>query len=180
MTYRLPLTAAYVLAPALAGAAGAGVFHVSESEVLVVPAVALVLALPALVHVAHGASEQGLVSYGSMLGVTLLSTAAFGGLGYLAGKASCDPDAPENEAEGCSFTNIGLTLAGATLGAAVGYIGYAVYDVASNAVLPPADARDSTSAQALRFWLDPVASTPRERGRLGTVTGVRLGASLQF
>ena len=167
---------AYVIMPVLAGAALVGV---SEQTVdgLGVAAAGVIATIPAGVHMYHGNSEHALISYGSMVGVTLLSTAAFGGLGYYVGKASCDPDAPENEAEGCSFSIIGYTVLGAAAGAIVGYVGYAVYDVSSNSrVVEPADRDDA----ALGVWINPLTSASTEQSQAPKVNGLLLGATLVF
>lgn len=179
-SYRLPLALAYVFAPVLAVAAGAGVFELTESEGTAIAAGALMFALPAAVHVQHGGPLRGFVKLGSMLAVTSLGAAALGSVGYLIGSASCDRDDPYYEAEGCDIPTMAITGIGAATGAILGYAGYAAYDVAHGARTRTAHPVQDKGELALRIWLEPAVRTASQPERSGPFSGLKWGASLQF
>jgi len=176
-SYRLPLGGGYGLAPALAGLAGAGLFELTNTDDddyytrrnFAIAAGSLMFMLPAAVHLYYSGPERALISFGSMLGVTLVGGAAFGGLGYLIANSTCQ----ETEAEGCSVEVEAISLIGAATGATLGYVGYAIYDVLENADLPAPD-----DATRLQLWLVPVAEA--SRARAPRVAGMQLGATLPF
>jgi hypothetical protein len=96
-----------------------------------------------------------------------------GGLGYLLGEASCDESDPSCEAEGRDFVTGSIALIGADTGATLGYAGYAIYDVITNAERPAP--RETTR---LQLWLAPTADSSRAGAtRLG---GMRLGGTVWF
>jgi hypothetical protein len=180
-SYRFPLALGYVLAPALAGSVGAGIFELTDTEHddihtrrnVAIGIGSLMFLLPAAVHLHYTDAERALPSLGSMLGVTLAGAAVLGGLGYLLGKASCDESDPYYEAEGCDFVTGSIALIGAATGATLGYAGYAIYDVITNAERPAPN-----EATRLELWLAPIAdSSPDGATRLG---GMRLGGTVRF
>lgn len=180
-SYRLPLALGYVLAPALAGSVGAGIFELTDTDHddihtrrnVAIGIGSLMFLLPAAVHLHYADAERALPSLGSMLGVTLAGAAVLGGLGYLLGEASCDESDPSYEAEGCDFVTASIALVGAATGATLGYAGYAIYDVITNAERPAP--RETTW---LQLWLAPIGDSSRAGAtRLG---GIRLGGTVRF
>jgi hypothetical protein len=184
-SYALPLALGYAVAPVLAGAVGGGLFELTNTDHddihvrrnLAVATGSLMFLLPASVHLIHADAGRALRSFGSMLGVTVVGAAVFGGLGYLFGKSGCDDNDPSYEAEGCGIAPEAFTLIGAATGATLGYVGYAIYDVINNADRPAASepAPDTTRVQ---LWLQPVAGSPR--GGVPRLSGVALGGALRF
>jgi hypothetical protein len=174
--YGLPLATSYVLAPALAGIAGAGVFELTESSDVAVAAGALMLALPAAVHAYYTEPGRALLSFGSMLGVTLIGAALLGSAGYLLGNATCERGTPAYEAEGCGVQIEAMTMLGMGAGAVLGYAGYAVYDVNRNASVP------ATSEQvgAPLLWVRPLAGSAREGKPPTELVGAALVATFQL
>jgi hypothetical protein len=173
-TYRASLAGAYIAAPLLALAIGAGAFEATESDGVAVAAGALMFLTPAAVHVYHGAPEQAGQSFGSMLGVTLLGTLVGGATGYIVGDASCDDDVESD----CDIAAIGPTIFGAIAGTFAGYIGHAIYDVSSNAEAPSAA---PTKQSSVSIWLAPTrAGTERQPASAGTLSGLKVGATVNF
>jgi hypothetical protein len=177
-TYKVPLALAYVLTPALAAATGAVVFELTDNTDVSIAAGALMFVLPATVHGYYVGHGRALLSFGSMLGVTLVGATLVGGLGYLLANLGCERGTPEYEEEGCGISIGVLTRIGAITGATLGYAGYAIYDVKRNATLPDTSA-PSADALPLKLWLAPVAEVdPRQRQT--RLTGARLVGALQF
>jgi hypothetical protein len=176
-SYAVPLTLAYVLAPALAGAVGAGLFEITNTaddditlrRNVAIAAGTLMFALPAAVHLYHVDTRRALRSVGSMLGVTLAGAGVLGGLGYLFARTSCE----DTEEESCDVAIAALTAIGAATGAGLGYVGYAIYDVISDSDVP-----EPAPAASLQVWLAPIAHGPR--GRAPRLGGVQIGGALSF
>lgn len=183
-SYALPLALGYALAPVLAGAVGVGLFELTNTDHddihwrrrVAIATGSLMLLLPASVHVVYADPERALRSFGTMVGVTVVGAAVFGGLGYGVAKSACDENDPSYEAEGCGLAPEALTLLGVATGATLGYIGHAIYDVLTNADRPASS--DAANALRLRLLLRPVASSHRDGvPRLG---GLQLGGALRF
>jgi hypothetical protein len=184
-SYALPLALGYAFAPVLAGALGAGLFELTNTDHddihlrrnLAVATGSLMFVLPASVHLVYADPGRALRSFGSMVGVTVIGATVFGGLGYLLGKSGCDESDPSYEAEGCGIAPEALTLIGVATGASLGYVGYAIYDVLKEADGPAASeaAPDTTR---LQLWLQPVAGSSRPG--VPRLSGVELGGALRF
>jgi hypothetical protein len=101
----------------------------SQGAALVVGVIVVGLAAPAVVHVAYGQPVRALVS---PLG-TLGSTALFGliglGVGSLVADAQCPPNNPYSGEDGC---RLGPVFLATYTGAAVGYVGWAIYDTVAH------------------------------------------------
>lgn len=171
-TYGASLAVAYLAAPLLALGAGAAVFEATHDDTVAVFAGALTFLTPAVVHVYHGAPEQAGVSFGSMLGVTLLGTLVGGAAGYIVGDISCDDDVESD----CDLATIAPTIFGAFAGGVAGYIGHAIYDVSENAVVPSAA---PVKAGSVRLWLAPTRAATESKPA-GAVSGLKVGAIVNF
>jgi hypothetical protein len=173
-TYEASLAGAYLVAPLLALGVGAALFEVSDSDTVAVAGGALAFLTPAAVHVYHGASEQAGVSFGSMLGFTLLGTVLGGTTGYIVGDAGCDDELESD----CDLAWIGPTIIGIFAGGVAGYIGNAIYDVSSNAVAPGAPPR---TAGSVKLWLAPTrAAVESKPPGAGALSGLKVGATVNF
>ena len=180
-TYRAPLAIAYLLTPALAVAGGVGAFELTESIALGIAAGSLLLAPPAGVHAYNASAGRALGSFGTLVGITLGSSAALGGFAYLLASASCDASAPENEAEGCNWVIFAPTLIAASAGAIIGYVSYAVYDVVNGASVPVSGgASEARNDRELSLWLTPLSGPLGERRPSLPVSGFQAGATLAF
>lgn len=169
--YRLTLGAAYLFAPVLAAGAGVATFELTRSDGLAVAGGAMMFALPLVIHAAHGNLGRGAASALGMLGVTALGVLLGGATGYYIGVAGC----AEGDGD-CSLSGLPVLVGGAALGGLVGYAGYAIYDVAFNAVAPRK--RMTQREEALQLWVQPLPSEGAARAE--TSLGLALaGAQLK-
>jgi hypothetical protein len=175
-TYEASLAGAYLMAPLLALGVGAALFEVTDSDTAAVAGGALAFLTPAAVHLYHGASDQAGVSFGSMLGLTLLGTVLGGATGYIVGDAGCDDELESD----CDLAWIGPTIVGIFGGGVAGYIGNAIYDVSSNAVVPSAA---PPKAGSVKLWLAPTRAATESESKsagAGALSGLKLGATVNF
>jgi hypothetical protein len=159
-SYALPLGLAYAGAPLLAyafarGAGGAGAVLAG-----------LTFTLPAVVHIYHGETLRGLVALPALAATTFAGAA----LGLMIGGAlsSCDEKADSE----CVETGIAANLSGAAIGAALGYVTYAIIDVASNSTVPRS--ANGPDVASMQLWVQPL---PTRLGREGVVGGRAVGAA---
>jgi hypothetical protein len=126
-SYALPLGLSYVAMPALAVGAAAAFPDANEDQgaLLVVVVIAVGLAAPAAVHAAYGQPVRALVSPLGVIGSTALFGLAGLGIGALVADAQCPPNDPNSEQDGC---RLGTVFVATYTGAALGYLGWAIYD----------------------------------------------------
>jgi hypothetical protein len=172
-TYRASLALAYLAAPFLAVGIGAGTFEATDNDGVAAAAGALMFLTPAAMHVYHGAPEQAAESFGSMLGLTLLGMLVGGATGYIVGDMGCDDEVESD----CDVAAFAPTIYGVVLGGFAGYIGNAIYDVSSNAVVPSA----APAKPSVNVWFAPTrAGVEGQATGVGSVSGLKVGASVSF
>lgn len=176
--YGLLLGATYALTPFIALATGGGLFELTRNDEIAVFGGLSMSLLPAAVHMAHGNVEHGALSFISMVGVTGASLLAGGLIGGIISSSTCESDS----SDGCDFSALGGIIYGSLIGGVLGYTGYAIYDVSTNAwVETPSDPGEQQSSTSLGFWVRPL---PAARA-VGADTargfdGVMIGAALQM
>jgi hypothetical protein len=132
-SYALPLALSYLAMPAMTVGAAVAFPDANEGQgaALVAGVIVLGLAAPVAVHLAHGQSVRALVSPFGMLGSTALFALAGLGVGALVADAQCGPSSPSSEANGCRLSPV---LLATYTGAAVGYVGWAIYDTVEHSL----------------------------------------------
>jgi hypothetical protein len=153
-SYALPLGLSYAVLPVLATASAIFLPNADETEgaLLVTGAVTAGLAAPIVVHAVHGQPTRAVVSpFGAVGGALVLGLVGLG-VGELRRSAMCS--ASSVSSDGCDVSAVWPPV---IIGAATGYVAWAVFDVIENSRTGP-EPRDSAS----------VALVPRfDRGFFG-------------
>jgi hypothetical protein len=171
------LGTAYLVAPVLALAVGATLAQLEVDDTYAVLGGVSMFLLPAAVHIGYGNEPHGPFSFFALGAVTTVGIVVGGFIGLGIDSASCRP---EEDSEGCDFAGLNGLVAGALIGALLGYTAYAVYDVGSNASVAGTEPTPSPRA-SLQPWLRPL-SAPRSLVSQGSSTwdGFQLGATLRM
>jgi hypothetical protein len=172
--YGAALGAAYLVAPLLALAVGAGVSGLSGEDGVAVLSGCSMFLLPSMVHAANGESGRAAAAVGTMTLFTGLGVLGGGALGYASGAATCD-----EETSDCDFAWLGLMIVGALLGGVVGYTANAVVDTEANSDL--SGEQDRENSVSITPWVMPIAEPPNSREGTGRgFSGASLGATITW
>jgi hypothetical protein len=173
-SYRDVLATSYVVAPALALAAGHTMAEMETSDSGAVLGAAALFLAPAIVHMAHGKGVHGPLAFLGMTAITTVGTLLGGMVGHGIAASGCDP---EEDSEGCDFAGINGFVLGALIGGVGGYTGFAIYDVSENGAVPLEEPRGDRAS--LQLWLSPLPAARRERVEPAPAFGgVQIGATL--
>jgi hypothetical protein len=162
------------MAPLLAMGVGGMLSGLEVDDPLAVFGATSMFLAPAVVHMAHGNTAQGPVSF-LLLGLSTGAGLVLGSItGYYIDSSGCDPS---EDSDSCDFAGINGIIWGGLIGSVAGYTGFAIYDVSENGA-EPLDERASDHAR-VELWLSPVSAPKRARAE-GTpgFDGVQLGARL--
>jgi hypothetical protein len=123
--YAAQLGAAYALAPVPALLLWMGLRPAFGSGGAAGIAGGVLLLMPSLVHLAHGAALRAWLALATLLGYVALGSAGGAALGRTLGRTLCDPQTQED----CGLTVLGWLLLGAAAGGAFAYCAHAVRHV---------------------------------------------------
>jgi len=173
-SYRGLLTASYVMAPLLAAGVGGILSGLEVDDSLAVIGATSMFLAPAVVHMSHGNTTQGPVSF-ILLGLSTGAGLVLGSItGYMIESSGCDPS---EDSDSCDFAGLNGLVWGGLIGSVVGYTGFAIYDVSENGAEPLDES--ATEHARVELWLSPVTAPKRSRTEATPVfDGVQLGARL--
>ena len=104
---------------------------------------------PSVIHIAHGKTGHGVVSFLAMAGLTGAGVVVGALIGGGIGQAGCDP---EQDSEGCDFAAFPGIAIGGFVGGVLTYTAYSIYDVVTEGEVVM---RRSSDEQALQLWVRP-------------------------
>lgn len=173
-SYRLALAAAYSLAPFAAVGVGHAISRNGSHDAVVAITAGAIFFTPSIIHIAHGKTGHGVVSFLAMAGLTGAGTVVGAIVGGGIGQAGCDPDVDSDSCDFAAFPGIAI---GAFVGGVLTYTGYAIYDVVTEGeVVLPRRSDD----QALQLWVRPTPGTMLASAQPGLDETSSLPAGLQL
>ncbi|MEY4548861.1 MAG: hypothetical protein RL685_5056 [Pseudomonadota bacterium] len=145
--YAALLGAAYVFAPVLALVSWRGLAPLLPGSAAVAVAGALLLLLPPLIHVAHGATARGGLALASLVGYVGFGSVSGAVIGRTLADVSCDAQTHDE----CGLSLLGGLLLGAAVGGLLGYCAHGVRQVL-------VERRKQSSAELIREEQHELAS----------------------